>query len=208
MIPDLLTHAERGYKIVLAQKTKSQESPLFFALRRLYYKTVGVLSEVKLVQDVTGFGIYAQEVIEQLRRIDDPYPYVRGLISDLGYEIALVPFDQPTRRRGVSKNNFYSLYDIAMLGITSHSKVPLRLAAFGGFVLSGLSLLTGIAYLTTKLLFWDSFTLGLAPIVVGVFFLGSIQLFFLGVLGEYVGAIHTQVLKRPHVVEQERHNFE
>jgi hypothetical protein len=147
-------------------------------------------------------------VIEIIRKIDDPYPYFRGLIAELGIEYSAVPFEQPKRVRGITKNNFYTLYDMGMLGITSHSKLPVRLAAMAGFALATLSLLMSLVYLVLKLMFWESFTLGTAPILISLFFFAAVQLFFIGIIGEYVAAIHTQVMKRPLVIEKERVNFE
>jgi hypothetical protein len=161
-----------------------------------------------LIPHYTGFGLYDREVMEIVRRIDDPYPYFRGLIADLGFEHAEIPYVQPLRVRGVTKNNFYALYDMAMLGITGHSKVPIRLATMSGFALSALSLLVAMGYLIYKLLYWDSLSFGMAPILIGFFFFASVQLFFIGVLGEYIANIHTQVQKRPLVVERERINFD
>ena len=208
LIAQFVRKWEQGYKVVLAQKAKSEESPLFSLVRKSYYSVVNRLSDVPLVKNATGFGLYDRRVVEDIRRIDDPYPYFRGLICDLGYEQALVPFTQPTRKRGITKNNFYTLWDLAMLGLTNHSKVPLRLATFAGLGVSALSFLTAFGYLIYKLLYWDSFQLGTAPLVIGMFFIGAVQLVFIGVLGEYIGAIHTQVLRRPPVVEKERINFE
>ena len=207
LIPQFLAKWESGYKVVIGVKNASEESALFFAVRRLYYWVSGKLSEVPLVKNFTGFGLYDQKVVAVLRQIDDPYPYFRGLICDLGFARAEIPYVQAARKRGFTKNNFYVLYDIAMLGITNHSKVPLRLATFTGFCLAGMSLLTAMAYLVYKLVYWNSFQLGLAPLIIGMFFFSSVQLIFLGIVGEYVGAIHTQVLKRPLVVEKERINF-
>ena len=207
LIPQFLEKWEAGYKIAIGVKNASEESALFFAVRRLYYWLIGKLSDVPLVKNFTGFGLYDRKVIEILRSVDDPYPYFRGLICDIGFERAEIPYVQPVRKRGFTKNNFYTLYDMAMLGITNHSKVPLRLAIFTGFCLAGLSLLVAFGYLLYKLLYWNSFQLGLAPLVIGMFFFSSVQLIFLGIVGEYVGAIHTQVLKRPLVVEKERINF-
>ncbi len=207
LIADLLERWESGYRIVAAVKRASEESAVFFALRRLYYGVVTGLSDVQLIRNFTGFGLYDRRVIDLLRGMDDPYPYFRGLISDLGFEPALIPYDQPQRRRGITKNNFGTLYDLAMLGITTHSKVPLRLAAMLGFALSLMSLGVAAGYLAYKLLFWNSFSVGIAPLVIGFFFIASVQLFFIGIIGEYLGNIHTQVLKRPRVVERERLNF-
>lgn len=198
---------EQGWKAVAAVKNDSAESPLFFLVRKIYYKTVAKLADVDLLLNFTGFGLYDRALIEHLRASEDPYPYLRGQISEIGYPVARVPFVQPRRARGFTKNNFYTLLDIAMLGFTNHTKVPLRLATMVGFFMSMLCLGVSIGYLVYKLFKWDSFTLGTAPVVVGLFFIGSVQLFFIGVLGEYIGAIHTKVTKRPLVVERTRLNF-
>ncbi|MFO1431435.1 MAG: glycosyltransferase family 2 protein [Candidatus Competibacteraceae bacterium] len=208
MIPEFVRKWEQGYKIVLGQKTSSEEAPLFFIVRKAYYNLINRLSEIELVENVTGFGLYDRCVVEDIRRIDDPYPYLRGLICDLGYERALIPFKQPVRKRGFTKNNFYTLWDLALLGITNHSKVPLRLAIFSGFCVGAFSFLVAFAYLIYKLLFWQTFQVGTAPLVIGMFFIGAVQLFFIGILGEYIGSIHTQVLRRPPVIEKERINFD
>jgi polyisoprenyl-phosphate glycosyltransferase len=208
MIREFIGQWEAGYKVVVGVKQESLEKRSMFLVRRLFYRLIDRLSEVPLVRNFTGFGLYDKAVIDKLREIDDPYPYFRGLICDLGYERAEIPFVQPSRRRGSTKNNFYSLYDLAMLGITNHSKVPLRLAAMAGFALSIAALIVAAVYLAIKLLFWSTFSLGLAPLVIGVYFIGSVQLFFIGILGEYIGSIHTQVYHRPLVIEKERINFE
>ncbi len=208
MIIDFIRKWEEGFKIVVGMKEKSEESPIFFAIRKLYYHLISRLSEVNLIKNFTGFGLYDRQVIEILRKIDDPYPYFRGLICDIGFERAEIPYVQPARRRGFTKNNFYTLYDMAMLGITNHSKVPLRLATMTGFAVAFFSLLVALVYFLYKLIYWNSFTVGIAPLVIGLFFFGAIQLFFIGIIGEYIGAIHTQVLKRPLVVEKERINFD
>jgi hypothetical protein len=208
LIPEFIRKWEEGAKVVLGQKIASQETPLFYALRTAYYRLVQRLAEIELIEHVTGFGIYDRKVVEEFRKVNDPYPYARGLIMELGYEITCIPYHQPERTRGVTKNNFYTLYDLAMLGITSYSKVPLRLATLMGFGLSLMSLLVAIAYFVYKLLFWNSFPVGQAPVVIGLFLFSSVQLFFIGVLGEYIGAIHTQILHRPLVIERERINFE
>jgi glycosyltransferase involved in cell wall biosynthesis len=207
LIPKLIEKWREGYKVVIAVKTRSRENPIMFRLRKLYYRTLAALSDVDLIKDFSGFGLYDQEVLEILRRMNDPYPYVRGLIADIGFPAARVEYTQQARKRGRSKSNFMTLYDNAMLGVTSYSKLPLRLAAFVGFVSGGISLLVGLFYLVYKLLYWQNFSVGLAPVVVGLFFVGSVQMIFLGILGEYIGAIYTQVLKRPLVIEKERINF-
>jgi glycosyltransferase involved in cell wall biosynthesis len=206
-IADFIPHWEQGYKVVAAIKNESEESPLFFALRRSYYTLITRLSDVDLLKNFTGFGLYDRAVMEHLRAMDDPYPYHRGMIAELGYPVARVNFVQPRRKRGFTKNNFYTLYDIAMLGFTSHTKVPLRLATMFGFLTGLMSFGVGLGYLVYKLVYWNEFSLGVAPVIVGIFFLGSVQLLFIGVLGEYIGAIHTKVTKRPLVVESERINF-
>lgn len=198
---------EQGYKAIAAVKNQSKESPLFFFIRKIYYRLVARLSDVDLLLNFTGFGLYDRVLVEHMRSCEDPYPYMRGLISEIGFPVMRVPFVQPRRSRGFTKNNFYTLFDIAMLGFTNHTKVPLRLATMVGFLMSMLCLGLSLGYLLYKLLNWNSFTLGTAPVVVGLFFIGSVQLFFIGVLGEYIGAIHTKVTKRPLVVERERLNF-
>ncbi len=208
LIPEFIKKWEEGFKIVLGVKTQSEETFLMFAVRKFYYNLVGRLSEIELVSNFTGFGLYDQKIIQILREINDPYPYFRGLICDLGFESAKIEYVQKRRKRGITKNNFYILYDMAMLGITNHSKIPLRLAAMLGFLMSGISLCIGIGYLVAKLIFWERFEAGMAPVLVGLYFLASVLLFFIGILGEYIGAIHTQILKRPLVIEKERINFD
>ncbi len=208
LIPEFVRAWERGFKVVLGIKSQTIESVTMRLVRRWYYDLVGWLADVDLQRDNTGFGLYAREVVDVIARIDDPYPYLRGLVCDLGFEAARVSFVKPARKRGVTKNNFYTLYDLAMLGITSHSKIPLRLATMLGFGMAGVSLLVALLYFVAKLLYWNEFQLGLAPLVVGLFLFASVQLFFVGVIGEYIGAIYTQVLNRPLVVEKERVNFE
>ncbi|NMC63129.1 MAG: hypothetical protein GYA55_08165 [SAR324 cluster bacterium] len=193
---------------MLGIKTRSEEFFLFYIMRTLYYHTLQRLSEIELTEHFSGFGLYDREVIELIRTCDDPYPYLRGLIAEFGFESAKIEYTQKARTRGITKNSFYTLYDQALLGLTSHSKVPLRLAAMLGFLSAIVSLAVAAIYLVYKLIFWSNFTLGLAPLVVGLFFFSSVQLFFLGILGEYVASTHTQILKRPLVVERERINFD
>ncbi len=208
LIPQFLQKWEQGNKIVLTVKIGSDESRIMFTLRSAYYHLVKRLSDIELIPNATGSGLFDHDVIESLRKIDDPYPYFRGLLADIGYPIATIAYHQPARRRGLTKNNFYTLYDIAMLGITNHSKVPLRLATMAGFAMSAISLLVALGYLVAKLTFWAHFAMGVAPVLIGLFFFSSVQLFFIGILGEYIGAIHTQVQKRPLVIEKQRLNFE
>ena len=209
LIYEFIKKWEEGYKMALGVKTQSQEAHLMFFIRKLYYDLLSKLSDsdIKLVRNFTGFGLYDRSIIDIIRNVEDPYPYFRGLICEVGFEKAIVEFNQPSRKRGITKNNFYTLYDNAMLGITNHTKVPLRLATFIGFGLSLLSLLIALGYFVAKIVFWNNFSLGVAPIVIGIFFFASVQLFFIGILGEYIGAVLTQTLKRPLVIEKERINF-
>lgn len=207
LIPEFVKKWEGGAKVALGQKIASEETALVFVLRTGYYRLVKKLADIELIEHITGFGLYDREVVEDFRKVDDPYPYARGLISELGYKVALIPYHQPSRKRGLTKNNFYTLYDLAMLGITNHSKVPLRLATLLGFAFSITSLLTAVGYLIYKLMFWYDFPVGQAPVVIGLFFFSSVQLFFIGVVGEYLASIQTQVLHRPLVTEKERINF-
>lgn len=208
LIPEFIRYWEEGYKLVMATKPVSKGVAWVHALRKAYYRFLDGISDISLVADSTGFGLYDREVLNQLRQIDDPYPFLRGLICELGYEIKTIPFAQPRRLRGISKNNLYTLYDIAMLGIVSHSKVPIRIAAFAGFALGMLSVIAAIVFLILKLLYWDSFPMGIAPVVIGMFFMFGILMLFIGILGEYIGAIHTHIQRRPVVVEKERINFD
>jgi glycosyltransferase involved in cell wall biosynthesis len=206
MIPDFIKKWEEGYPVVLAVKENSKESALVFFLRKTYYRMLAKMSDVQLLENVTGFGLYDKKVMDQFRKLEDPYPYVRGIISDFGYPVAKIPFTQPARTRGKSSYNLYALYDFAMLGLTSFSKVPLRLAAIMGFSSSMVSLAVAFIYLLYKLFFWNQFAVGVAPLVIGLFLFSSVQLFFIGMVGEYIGAMHTQLLKRPRVIERERIN--
>jgi glycosyltransferase involved in cell wall biosynthesis len=208
MIPQFIAQWEAGFKTVLAIKPESEESRLMYLIRSTYYRMITRISDVPLTRNATGAGLFDRVVVDILRKIDDPYPYFRGLVSEIGFPIATVPFKQPKRMRGITKNNFYTLYDIAMLGITNHSKVPLRIMTVGGFFLSLCSMLLAMVFLLSKLLFWNSFSLGVAPILIGMFFFASFQMLFIGLLGEYIGAIYTRVRRLPLVVEIERVNFD
>jgi polyisoprenyl-phosphate glycosyltransferase len=207
MIPELVKKWESGAHIVVAVKKESRESRLMFGIRKLYYGLLKSVSDVSIIRNYTGFGLYDRRIVNILREIPDPYPFFRGIIAEVGFKVDQVLYSQPRRERGVTKNNFYTLYDIGILGIISNSKIPLRLATFFGFALSLLSFLVGITYLISKLIFWDNFQAGVAPLLIGNFFFFGIMLFFIGILGEYVGAIYTQVLARPRVYESERINF-
>ena len=204
LIPEFLQKWEAGSKIVVGVKEKTDESWVWRTIRGFYYQLLSTISETVQVEHFTGFGMYDRQVIEIIRQIDDPYPYFRGLISELGFPIATVAFFKPNRKYGVTKNSLYTLYDMAMLGFTSHSKVPLRLAAFVGFALSGVTLLISFVFFALKLIYWNSFSMGMAPLIIGLFFFSSVQMFFIGLVGEYIGSIYTQVRKRPLVIERER----
>ena len=195
MIVDMVRKWEEGFKVVVAVKTKTKENRFIFLIRRLYYSLVRKMSDIDLIDNFTGFGLYDRVVIQELRKIDDPYPYFRGLIAEIGFDQAVVSFTQPRRERGTTKNNFLTLYDIAMLGFTSTSKIPLRMATMLGFCMAGLSLTVAIAYLVLKILFWNFFPAGSAPMIIGLFFLGSVQLFFIGLVGEYILNINTKNLE-------------
>jgi glycosyltransferase involved in cell wall biosynthesis len=209
LIPEFIQQWRNGFKVVIGVKAGSHESWLISRTRRFYYWLIAkISSDVELVENFTGFGLYDRVVVEQFRGTEERYPYFRGLVSDFGYPYAVILYVQPARHGGITKNNFFTLYDMAMLGVTNHSKVPLRVASMAGFVISVLSLIVAIAYLILKLTFWNTLELGLAPLLIGIYFFGAVQLFFIGMLGEYIGAIHTQVHKRPLVVERERINFD
>lgn len=207
LIHEFIKKWEEGYKTIVGTKKTSEESSIMFSIRKLYYKTVNKLSNIALIDNFTGFGLYDREVIEHLRGINDPYPYFRGLVAEIGLKIYQIPYDQPVRVRGITKNNFFTLYDIGMLGLISHSMVPLRIATMTGFLISLISLFAALVYFVLKLIFWNSFSLGMAPIVIGIFFFSSVQLFFVGILGEYLGSVHTYSKNRPLVIEKERINF-
>lgn len=208
MIPDLVAAWEEGYAMALCIKRSSAENQLMFELRRRYYRLVNQLSSLETFENFTGFGLYDRKVIDHVLTFGDPYPYFRGMIAEIGLPHKKLYYDQPVRLRGITKNNFYTLYDMAVLGIVNHSKVPLRFATFTGFAGAMFSFLVGTVYLFYKLLFWSNFPVGQAPVIIGLSFMASLQLVFLGILGEYVGAIHTQLQRRPYAIERERVNFE
>jgi glycosyltransferase involved in cell wall biosynthesis len=208
LIPELIKKWEEGYLMVLCVKRTSEENPLMFWIRGKYYAWIQRLSSIETFENFTGFGLYDRKVVEAVRSFDDPYPYFRGMIAEIGLPHVEILYDQPRRKRGFTNNNFYTLYDMGMLAVTNLSKVPLRFVTLLGFASSALSLIAGLVYLVYKLIFWSRFTVGVAPLVIGLFFLGSVQLLSLGILGEYIGSIQTQVRKRPYVIEKERINFE
>ncbi len=208
LIPDLLAGWEEGYAMVLCVKRTSAENPLMFAARKAYYRLIDRLASLETFENFTGFGLYDRKVVDQVIALGDPQPYFRGMIAEIGAPHKLLYYDQPVRLRGKTKNNLFTMFDLAMLGLINHSKVPLRLMTFAGFAGAAVSFLVGLAFLVYKLLFWSHFQVGVAPLVIGLFFGFSLQLLFMGLLGEYVGAIHTQLQKRPWAIERERINFE
>jgi len=207
LIHDFIREWESGAKIVCGVKPRSKESPVMFFLRRCYYRLIKAMSETPQIENFTGFGLYDRCVIEALQKFHEPYPYIRGLVAEIGYKRVEVPYEQQARRHGETKNNLLTLYDYAMTGFVNHTKLPLRLATFIGFAMAGLSLITALVYLVYKIVCWDSFAVGSAPVVIGLFFFSSVQLIFIGVIGEYIGAIWTQVKNKPLVIEEERINF-
>jgi len=209
LLRDMLLEWERGTPIVLGIKNTSEESGLMFAIRTAYYRTVAKLASIDVFEHFTGFGLYDRKVIDILRtKFLDPYPNFRGMIAEIGFPNKKLMYSQKRRLRGITKNNFYTLYDLAMLSITNLSRVPLRIFTFTGFALALLSLAAATFYLVYKLVYWYSFTVGMAPVIIGFFFMMSIQMIGLGVLGEYIGSIHTMVQNRPLVIEKERINFD
>ena len=208
LIPTLVHKWEEGNKIVLCIKNKTEEGPIMAFVRRQYYKFLRKITDIGHIENFTGFGLFDRAFVDVVRKIHDPMPYFRGMVAEFGFDYAVVPYERPNRRAGKSKNHFYSLYDVAMNGITSYSKVIMRLATFMGFAIGGMSFLVAIIYTILKLIHWDWFRSGIAPLIIGVFFLGGINLFFTGLLGEYILAINSRVLDRPLVVEEERLNFD
>ena len=208
LIAEFIQYWESGYKLVMGIKPQSESNLLFHLMRKTYYRFLNNISDIEVINDSTGFGLYDKDVIDWLRKINDPYPFLRGLICELGFEIKTIPFIQPGRKAGLTKNNFFTLYDFAVLGVISHSKTPIRIATISGFILGSLSLIIAALYIILKFLFWDKYPVGFAPIVIGLFFLLGIQLLFIGILGEYISSIHTYVQNRPIVVEKERVNFD
>lgn len=207
MIVDFVREWENGNKIVLAIKEDSEENKLMYAMRRCYYKFIRKVTDIDHIDNFVGYGLYDRDFIEVLRKVNDPMPYIRGMVAELGYKYKPIYYKQPKRKSGKSKFNFYRLYDYAMLGITSYSKVPLRIATFFGAAVGGVSVVLGLFYLIRKLISWDKFQLGLAPMLIGMFFLGAVQLMFIGLIGEYILNINVRVLNRPLVVEEKRINL-
>lgn len=208
LIPRFVAEWEAGYKVVIGRKTRSKENPVIYWMRGIYYKLIKKMSSTDQIEQFTGFGLYDASFVDVLRNLGDPMPFMRGIVAELGPERKEIEYEQPRRRAGKTHNSFYTLYDAAMLGFTSYTKAGLRIATFFGFAVAALSFLIGLFYLVAKLLFWESFAAGYAPTMIAVFFMGGVQLTFLGFLGEYVMSINSRVMNRPLVVEEERLNFD
>lgn len=208
MIPKYIEEWEKGYKIVIGIKTSSKENPIMYRLRSIYYKLIKKFSDVEQIEHFTGSGLYDRDFVNVLRDLKDPTPFLRGIVAELGFRRKEIPYEQPQRRAGKSSNNFMRLYDAAMLSVTSYTKVGLRLCTFFGMIVAALSIVIGLIYLVMKLIWWDNFPAGMAPVLIGMFFLGAIQLFFIGFIGEYILSINQRVMNRPLVIEEERINFE
>ena len=208
LIQSFINAWENGFKVVLGVKPESKLNFINHQLRKIYYKLLNKISDVSIIENSTGFGIYDKEVLNEVRKINDPYPFLRGIIAELGYETKQIPFLQESRTRGVTKNNFYTLYDIGMLGIINHSITPIRIVSLIGFFVGSISFLIALIFTILKFIYWNSFPLGLSPIIIGMFFMFGLILFFIGIVGEYIGSIHKYLQKRPVVVEKERINFD
>lgn len=208
LIPQYLKEWENGYKIVIGIKKSSKENLIMYKLRSIYYKVIKKFSNIEQIEQFTGFGLYDKAFIDVLRNLNDPMPFMRGIVAELGYKRKEIPYEQPRRRAGKTHNNFYSLYDAAMLSFTSYTKIGLRMATFTGVGIGMLSAVIGFIYLILKLIYWNEFVAGMTPVVIGIFFLGAVQLFFLGIMGEYILSINQRIMNRPLVVEEERINFE
>lgn len=208
LIPIMVHKWEEGHKVISMVKTSSKENKLMYFLRTVYYKLIHKMSNIEQIEHFTGFGLYDRSFIDVLRTLHDPTPFLRGIVAEYAPDHLEIPYEQQKRRAGKSSNNLFSLFDAAMLSFTSYTKVGMRLATFSGFIIAFLSFLVGIGFLIAKLVSWDSFTAGYAPTVIAIFFMGGLQLAFLGFLGEYVMAMNTRIMNRPLVVEEERLNFE
>lgn len=208
ILPQMVEKWEQGYKVVVGQKTKSEESKLMYSLRTLYYHVIGKLSDSNQIQHFNGFGLYDKSFIDVMRQIDDPNPYLKGLVSEFGMDICIIPYEQAESLRGKSGFNFFKYYDVAMLGITSYTKILMRIATFIGAILGIISVGLAIFVFITKLLNWNAYPYGTASILIGVFFIGAVQLFFTGILGEYILSINTRSMRRPLVVVEEKINFD
>lgn len=207
MIHKFVKEWERGYKLVIGIKTSSKERSFMYWLRSIYYKLVKKFSDIDQIEHFTGFGLYDSSFIKILRTLEDPTPFLRGIVAEFGYKRKEIPYEQQLRKTGNSQINLYSLYDFAMLSITSYTKIGLRLAVFSGVFVGFVSMLVGLIYLVLKLMYWDRFPAGTAPMLIGMMFLGAVQLFFIGFIGEYILTINQRIMKRPLVIEEKRINF-
>ena len=207
LIPQIVAEWEKGAMIVSCIKTASKENPIMRFLRSCYYKMIKKMSSVEQIEHFTGFGLYDKSFIEVLRNLKDPMPFLRGIVAELGFKRVSIEYTQAKRRAGKTHNNFFTLFDAAMLSFTSYTKVGLHLVTFAGMILSALSILAALVYLVLKLLYWDRFSAGFAPMIIGLFFLNAIELLFIGFVGEYVMSINTRIMNRPLVIEEERINF-
>jgi len=208
MIPKFVREWEEGYKIVIGQKTSSKENPIMYWLRSIYYKTIKRFSDVEQIEHFTGFGLYDKSFIEVLRDLKDPTPFLRGIVAELGFRRKEIPYEQQKRRAGKTSNNFYRLYDAAMLSFTSYTKVGLRMATFLGFAVAAISVVVALVYLVLKLIYWNRFDAGQAPLLLSMLFIGAVVLIFLGLMGEYILTMNARIMNRPLVIEEERLNFE
>ena len=208
LIPSLINKWQIGYKVVFLKRKSSEENLITETIKRIFYRFINLISEIELVEKTTGSGIFDKAIISELKKLEDPNPYFRGMISEIESNISIIEFQQPKRLYGKSKNNLYSLFDLGLNGIIKHSKLPLRIMTIGGFIFSLILIIVGLFFLIYKILYWDKFQLGLAPVILGVFFGISILIFMLGIIGEYIGIILNQVRKIPLVVEKERINFD
>jgi len=210
LIPELVKEWENGYKIVSCIKNKSKENKIVRFLRTCYYRLIKKMSEVEQIEHFTGFGLYDKSFINIIKNINDPLPFLRGIVAELGFKRKEIYYEQPKRKSGRTKNNWYTLYDLAMLSFTSYTKTGLRLATISGFIIGAITFIIAIVYLILKLIYWDNFPMGMAPLILGVFFFGAIQLFFIGFIGEYIMVINTRLrlMNRPLVIEEERINFD
>lgn len=208
MISEFVHEWEKGALIVAGIKKKAKENKVMYAIRKLYYSLIQKFSDIEQIEQFTGFGLYDKKFVDFFKNFEDPFLNLRGLVAEYGYDVKLIPFEQPKRRAGKSKSNFYYLFDLAMYNFTTYTKIGLRLATFLGCIISILSFIVAIFYFILKIIYWNNFSLGIAPVIIGVFFLGALQLFFLGLLGEYIMSINTRILCRPRVIEKKRINFE
>lgn len=208
LIPRFVHEWEKGARIVAGIKTQSDEDKFVRFLRTCYYKMIHKMSQVEQIEHFTGFGLYDKSFIDVLRNLHDPTPFLRGIVAELGFKRVDIPYRQARRKAGKTHNNWYSLFDAAMLSFTSYTKVGLRFATFGGIAVSLASVAVAIYYFVYKLLHWQTFSAGIIPLLIGTFLLGGIQLFFIGFLGEYIMGMNNRIMNRPLVIEEERINFD